>query len=629
MCGIAGRVALEGGPDRALLARQLDALVHRGPDGSGMHLDGEIALGMRRLAVIDVEHGQQPLYSEDGTVVVVGNGELYEHRAQQAQLEARGHVFATGSDIEIVVHLYEEHGIDVVHHLHGMFAIALWDAARGRLLLARDRMGKKPLLWAGPRPGVLVFGSEARAVLADPDVPRTLDLEALDATLATQYVPPDRTPWAAVRPLPPGGRLVWETADAVPRTDVWWSPTFGPKRRLRMADAAAELRVLLQDAVTRRLEAEVPVGAFLSGGLDSSAVVAAMARAGGDPVRTFSARFSEAGYDEGPHARAVADHCGTLHTELHIGPIDADGLLDLVRRVGTPLADPAVVPAFQLAALAAEHVTVVLTGDGGDELLAGYRRHHQLAWTRPAQALPAGLRRRLPVPPGLPPRVRRLAGLLALDPDHRYADLFRHFREADRQLLYGERLRPLLTAGRPLRAVEDAWAAGAGLAWTDRLLACDQAAYLPGDLLPKADLTSMAHGLELRSPLLDQELVDWAGRLPPRLKRRGAAGKLVLKAAVAPWLPPEIPGRPKQGFAVPVGAWLRGPLSELAHDVLLDRRIADRGLLDPAGTAATLAAHLRGEDRSAVLWSMLVLELWCRTALDEDAVPDRPELLCR
>ncbi len=620
MCGIAGKVTTGAPIDPSLVARQLDALVHRGPDGAGLHVDDGVALGMRRLAIIDVAHGRQPLYSEDGGVVVVGNGELYEHRAQRAALEARGHRFRTGSDIEIAVHLYEEHGVDVARHLHGMFAIAIWDAGRRRLLLVRDRMGKKPLLWAMPEPGALVFGSEARAVLADPAVPRTLDLEAIDATLATQYVPPDRTPWVAVRPLAPAGRLVWDLEGGAPRVDRWWAPDFRPKRTVTMQTAAAELRVLIARAVERRLESEVPIGAFLSGGLDSSAVVAAMARAANGPVRTFSARFAEAGFDEGPHARAVAEHCGTEHTELHVGPIDAEGLLDLVQRVGTPLADPAVVPAFQLARLASQHVTVALTGDGGDELLAGYRRHHQLAWTRPAQLVPGALRGRLAALPGLPPRAARLAARLALPPDQRYADLFRHFRDSDREELYGERLRPLLAAGRPLRVLEDSWAGTKGLAWTDRLLACDQAAYLAGDLLPKADLTSMAHGLELRSPLLDQEIVDWSARLPGHLKRRGASGKLVLKAAAAPWLPASIPGRPKQGFAVPIGAWLRGPLAELVHDVLLDRRTADRGLLDPRAVAATLRDHSAGVDRAAVLWSMLILELWLRTCHDEPAV---------
>ncbi|MCW3016470.1 MAG: hypothetical protein JWO02_3562 [Solirubrobacterales bacterium] len=618
MCGIAGKVTVGGGapPDPALLEAQLQALEHRGPDSAGAHVDGPVAIGMRRLAIIDVEGGRQPLYSEDGQIALVLNGELYTFRAQRAALEQRGHRFATGSDAEVAVHLYEEYGPDFVQRLHGMFALALWDAGRRRLILARDRMGKKPLLWARDREGALVFASEPRAVLMDPGVPRDLDLDALDATLVTQYVPPDRTPWRAVHQLEPAGRLVWDIDAGSPVVDRWWTAEFTPKQVIGLEEAAEVLRHRLRGAVRIRLEADVPIGAFLSGGIDSSAVVAAMAQEAPGRVRTFSARFDDVAYDEGPWARAVAEHWDTDHTELHIGPVDEATLQRLVWHLGMPLADPAAVPAFQLAELAAREVTVALTGDGGDELFAGYRRHHHLAWTRPAQAVPRNLRRRLARARYLSERSRRLARRLAMAPHERYADLFRHFTDADRRRLYGPVLAPLIDSGDPLRAVREGWEGARTRTWTDRLLACDQAAYLAGDLLPKADLTSMAHGLELRSPLLDQELVEWAATLPAALKRRGATGKRVLRAAAAPWLPAGILDRPKQGFAVPVGAWLRGPLRDLAHDVLLDRRTRDRGLIDTRAAAATLRAHQAGEDRAAVLWSMLILELWCRTCHD-------------
>ncbi|MCW3000508.1 MAG: hypothetical protein JWN65_4057 [Solirubrobacterales bacterium] len=628
MCGIAGKVSARADalPDLGLLDAQLQALRHRGPDSAGRHVDGPVAIGMRRLAIIDVEGGSQPLYSEDGQVALVLNGELYTFRAQRAALERRGHRFATGSDAEIAVHLYEEHGPDFVEHLHGMFALALWDARRRRLVLARDRMGKKPLLWAHGRDGALVFASEPRAVLMDPGVPRDLDLAALDATLVTQYVPPDRTPWQAVHQLAPAGRLVWDVGAAAPVVDRWWAAEYGPKQVVGMQEAAELLRHRLRVAVRMRLEADVPIGAFLSGGVDSSIVVAAMAQEAPGRVRTFAARFEDIAFDEGPWARAVAEHWGTDHTELHVGPVDEDTLQRLVWHLGMPLADPAAVPAFQLAELAAREVTVALTGDGGDELFAGYRRHHHLAWTRPAQAVPINLRRRLARAPYLPARPRRLARRLAMAPHARYADLFRHFTDEDRRTLYGPALAPLVEGGDPLRAVREAWDRASVWSWTDRLLACDQEAYLAGDLLPKADLTSMAHGLELRSPLLDQDIVEWAATLPPGLKRRGAAGKRVLRAAAAPWLPQAILDRPKQGFAVPIGAWLRGPLRELAHDILLDRRTRDRGLIDTHAAAATLRAHQAGQDRGAVLWSMLVLELWCRSC-DPQPVAGRERAL--
>jgi asparagine synthase (glutamine-hydrolysing) len=615
MCGIAGKVSARADalPDPGLLDAQLQALEHRGPDSAGRHVDGAVAIGMRRLAIIDVEGGGQPLYSEDGQIALVLNGELYTFRAQRAALERRGHRFATGSDAEIAVHLYQEHGPDFVEHLHGMFALALWDARRRRLVLARDRMGKKPLLWAHDRDGAVVFASEPRAVLMDRGVSRDLDLAALDATLVTQYVPADRTPWRSVHQLAPAGRLVWDVGVKAPVVDRWWAPEWAPKQVIGLQDAAELLRHRLRVAVRMRLEAEVPIGAFLSGGVDSSAVVAAMAQEAPGRVRTFAARFEDSAYDEGPWARAVAEHWDTDHTELHVGPVDEDTLGRLVWHLGVPLADPAAVPAFQLAELAAREVTVALTGDGGDELFGGYRRHHHLAWTRAAQAVPLNLRRRLARAPYLPERPRRLARRLAMAPPERYADLFRHFTDQDRRALYGPALAPLIDGGDPLRAVREAWDDARARTWTDRVLACDQGAYLAGDLLPKADLTSMAHGLELRSPLLDQDIVEWAATLPPSLKRRGTAGKRVLRAAAAPWLPKAILDRPKQGFAVPVGAWLRGPLRELAHDILLDRRTRDRGLIDTQAAAATLRAHQAGQDRAAVLWSMLVLELWCRT----------------
>jgi asparagine synthase (glutamine-hydrolysing) len=628
MCGIAG-VVTDGAPVAAALHdAMLATLVHRGPDEEGVLREGPVALGMRRLCVIDPAGGHQPIRSEDGAVSLVYNGEVYNHRALREELVARGHRLAGGSDGEVLVHLYEEHGTAFVHRLQGMWALALWDARHHRLVLSRDRLGKKPLLWAQPTPGRLVFGSEPRAVLADPAVPRDVDLEALDAYLVSQYVPVERSAFAALRRLPPASTLVWEPG-GTPRVERYWHLEHGPKLRIGMEEAAEETRRRLTAAVGARMGADVPLGAFLSGGIDSSAVVAVMARESGRPVRTFAATFAEQGFDEAPWARAVAERFGTDHTELRVGPVDSGVLLRLARHLGEPLADPAAVPAFQLAECAREHLTVALTGDGGDEAFGGYRRYGQLAATRPGERVPAaawalaaralaargGDRGRGPLP-----RAARLAGRMALDPARRYADLFRHLSDRDRAELHGPLLREATSRVDPLAHVVGAWASTPSeLGWVDRAMAVDHATYLPGDLLVKADLTSMAHGLELRSPFLDHELAAWAARLPEELKRRGGEGKLVLREALRPWLGAGILDRPKQGWAVPVSAWLRGPLQELAGDVLLDRTARERGLLDVPAVERRLAAHRAGEDHGLVLWTLLMLELWWRTCVDAPA----------
>lgn len=620
MCGIAGKLATTAPGDAQLLARQLDALRHRGPDDEGTFVDGTLALGMTRLAVIDPAGGAQPCFAAAGTVVVVCNGEVYNHRALRTELAAHGTPCPGGSDVAVIGHLYALYGERCFERLRGMFAIALWDARARRLLLVRDRMGKKPLVWARTNDGDVVFGSEPRAVLADPRVDRGLDDAALDAFLVNQYVPPSSSAHRALHHVAPGGLVCVEPGRA-PVLRRWWQPPHPrPRRGLTLHAAADELRAWLLDAVAVRLQSDVPLGAFLSGGLDSGAVVAAMAQCSAQPVRTFSARFEQEAFDEGPWARAVARRWGTTHAELEIEPVSADGLERLIHHLAEPLADPAAVPAFALAEAARREVTVALTGDGGDELLAGYRRHHQLCWTRPAGVWPEPLARA----PWPTRRAGRLARRLTLEPPARYADLFRHFSDADRRELYGPRLRPRLDAD-PIAHLREAWERSTGT-WTDRLGAVDRETYLAADLLPKADLTSMAHGLELRSPLLDHELLEWSATIPPWLKRRGATGKRVLREAARPWLGDEVALRPKQGFAVPVSDWLRGPLRELAADILLSRRAADRGLLERSAIERVLSDHCAGADRGAVLWSALTLELWCRAHADPAGEPRRRPL---
>ena len=380
MCGIAGKVTAGAPVERDLLERMCDALAHRGPDSAGLHLDGAVGLGMRRLAVIDPAGGEQPIYSEDGQVVLVLNGEIYNHRALRDELAARGHRLAGGSDAEVVVHLYEEMGARCVERLRGMFAFAVWDARRRRLLLARDRLGKKPLHWA-VWDGAVLFGSEPRALLQDSALPCEPDPAALDAFLVNQYVPHHLSAFRHMRKLPPASTLVWEPGGR-PRVRRYWEPAGGPSLVLGAREAEESLRERLLDATRVRLEADVPLGAFLSGGIDSSAVVAAMARSGAATLRTFSVRFPDQGFDESAYARAVARHYGTEHRELEVGPVDPGLLARMAWHLGEPLADPAAVPTFQLSELTRAHVTVALSGDGGDESFGGYRRYRQLALTR-------------------------------------------------------------------------------------------------------------------------------------------------------------------------------------------------------------------------------------------------------
>ncbi len=624
MCGIAGKVT-DGEPVSAeLLTRMCDSIRHRGPDGEGIHLEGPVGLGMRRLAVIDLVSGDQPLASEDGQVIAVFNGEIYNHVALRAELERRGHRFRGHSDGEVIVHLYEEYGARCVERLGGMFAIALWDARERLLMLARDRVGKKPLYYSRSGPGLL-FASEPRAILLDPEVPREVDPHAIDAFLVNQYVPHDLCAFKAVAKLAPGSRLLWHPGGE-PRVERYWSADYLPKRAISAAEAEERVRTIILEATRARLMSDVPLGAFLSGGVDSSIVVAAMAMTSAEPVRTFSVSFPGSDVDEAPYARAVADRYGAEHTELAVGPPDPDLLPRIAWHFGEPFADPAALPTFQLSELTRRHVTVALNGDGGDESFAGYRRYWQLARTRPADGLPRASRRalasaaarlaggtegRAPLP-----RAARLASRLALSPAHRYADLFRYFRNEDRERLYTPEFAAHVAASDPLAHVADAWERRSGLGAVDRLMAVDLDTYLPDDLLAKVDVTSMANSLEVRSPLLDHGLIEFAASLPARLKLRGTEGKVVLRDAVRGWLPDEILDRPKQGFAVPLSNWLREGMRDVPEEVLLDPVATARGIFREEGVSRLIAEHREGRDRADQLWAMINLELWFRTCVD-------------
>jgi len=626
MCGIAGRVSADGAVDRRELERMCETLTHRGPDAQGIHVRDGVGLGIRRLSIIDLVHGDQPFYTEDGNAVLVLNGEIYNHEELRAELAGRGHRFVSSSDAEVVVHLWEELGERCVDRLRGMFAFALWDQRRRQLFLARDRIGKKPLYWTQVG-GSLLFGSEPRAILSSSAVPREVDLAAIDAFLVNQYVPHARCAYRHLHKLPPASTLSWNPGQGEPSVRRYWRLAYGPKAQMSLEEGAEQLRERILEATRLRLRSDVPLGAFLSGGIDSSFVVAAMARTLSEPVKTFSVAFPGTAVDESRFARRIAQRYGTDHHELAVGPPEPEILPRLAWHFGEPFADPAALPTYQLSELIRRHVTVALNGDGGDESFVGYERYRQLLLTRPADVVPLGMRRglakvlaraagttegRAPLP-----RAARLARRLALSPPRRYADLFRFFSDSDRARLYGPDLAEAAMAGDPLEHTVQAWDDRRGLEPADRLMSTDVETYLADDLVAKVDVTSMAHSVEVRSPLLDADLMGWAARLPPSLKGRARQPKLLLRHAARAWVDDEILDRPKQGFAVPIADWLRGPLASVCRDVLLDDQARRRGLFVAPQVERMVREHQGGgRDHSERLWAMLMLELWFQTCVD-------------
>ncbi len=577
------------------------ALVHRGPDEGSTDAFGRCVLGHQRLKVIDLETGYQPVSNEAGDVVAIFNGEAYNFLSLRDEL--RGHDVRGTGDTPILPHLYEESGPRFVERLHGMFAAALWDAGRERLVLARDRLGKKPLLWTRLPDGTLAFASELKALLRLPQVSREIDLSAVDEYLSLQYVPGDRTALRGIHKLAPGHVLVAE--GGTERIEPYWKPESPSEPSANEHEWLERVRATVGEAVRKRLVADVPLGALLSGGIDSSIVVALMAEASSQPVRTFTVGFPDARYDERAYARAVASRYGTVHEEVEIEEDVASTLPRLAATFDEPLGDEAAFPTFLIAEQARRHVTVALAGDGGDESFAGYERYiaHRLAHRFPAPAARVGsaaLRllptaRREPRSPLF--RAARFLGVAATPAEQRYARLMEVFslelrRElwADARLAQQVRLEP----SRP------------GVAGLQLL---DIETYLPGDLLLKADLASMAHSLELRSPFLDHEVVALGLALPDSLKTRGREGKVALRRAFAADLPVEVAGRGKAGFGVPLGRWFRSDLREVARDLLSN----DRGWFRPGTVRRLLDEHESGRaDHGHRLWCLLMLELWVR-----------------
>jgi asparagine synthase (glutamine-hydrolysing) len=625
MCGIIGYLPSEPNqlPDRGLLERMNASIRHRGPDSDGFFVAPGVGLAMRRLAIIDLAGGQQPMSNEDGTIQLVFNGEIYNYQALRGELLALGHRFATSSDTEVIVHAYEQWGDGALARLHGMFAIALWDGPRERLLLARDRMGEKPLYWHHSARGLL-WGSEAKALLAAPWVERQVNPLALHHYLTLQYTPDPLTIYQDIFQLPAAHKLVVERGGAQ-RVERWWQLEFGPKWELSDAEAVAQARELLAMVVRRQLVADVPLGAFLSGGIDSSIIVALMAGHSSGPVKTFSIGFDEAGYSETRYARAVAERYGTEHHEFVFRPDDLTAVIEgMIRATDEPFADPAALPLYELARQTRRHVTVALSGDGGDETLAGYRRYALDGLLQPYAMLPAVVTQRLvPAATALLPDtgrlpedrnpvtgLKRLAQFAAVTPKASLVRWGSYFGHDEKLALYADGWRERLAGERT-----DAWLAGVydtarAASRLDRTLHTDHVTYLAGDLLPKTDRMTMAHSLEARAPFLDAAWVEWTARLPERFKVRGARTKWLLRAAFADKLPPEVAARGKQGFGVPVGPWLRGPLRGWARERLLGNPAMDVWFR-PEAVRRLLEEHDSGcVNHGKKLWALVMVGEW-------------------
>jgi asparagine synthase (glutamine-hydrolysing) len=608
MCGICGLYSPSGPPQASLVDDMRARIAHRGPDEGGTEMLGNCALGHQRLRVLDPELGFQPVTSETGDVVAVFNGELYNFAELRENLAARGHDVRGRGDTPVIPHLYEEHGIAFVERLEGMFALALWDRPRGRLVLARDRLGKKPLVWSRLADGTLAFASELKAFRALPGFRAEPDLAALDAYLALQYVPGGRTGLRGVHRLAPASMLVVEGASQVETR--YWEPSIVDEP-LAESGWLERVRDEVGRAVRQRLVADVPLGALLSGGIDSAIVVAQMAQATSRPVRTFTVGFADERYDERAYARAVAERWATQHEEVVLEPDAAATLPRLAAAFDEPLGDEAALPLFLICEAARREVTVALVGDGGDESFGGYERYTAMGLAdrvpRPAAALGARLLRAVPSRERRSTtfRARRFLDAAATPRAERYGRLMQVFPLAERSALWSAEARaeigPLMSAGFILGAASRAGVTGLQL--------LDLTTYLPGDLLPKSDIASMAHSLELRSPLLDRRVVELGLSLPARLKR----DKLALRRAFAADLPPLVARRGKAGFGVPLAAWFRSDLRDLAGDLLL----ADRGWFERSAVERLLDEHAAGRaDHGHRLWTLVMLELWQRTHVD-------------
>ena len=610
MCGISGVYAPGRDPiDPELVRRINGALRHRGPDDEGYYADpqGQVVLGHRRLSVIDLATGHQPIFNESGTVAVVFNGEIYNFLELRKELIAKGYRFRTNSDTEVIANLYDDAGAECVHRLRGMFAIAIWDERRQELVLIRDRLGKKPIYYA-ETPGGFYFASEIQPLTAVPGLSREIDECAIDLFLTYSYIPSPWSIYRAIRKLPPAHLL--RVRGSKLSLERYWQPSFEPKLALDYGEAKDELLRLFTESVRLRLISDVPLGVFLSGGVDSSAVAAVMSTISPGPIKTFSIGFPDPRYNELAHARVVARHYRTEHHEWMVEPQALDVLPQIVRTYGEPYGDSSAIPTWYLSRLARSHVTVALNGDGGDELFGGYPWHRVIpVLNRMASFAVPSLMRGIASMGMLPRRARTLAELLSMTESQRVQRLRSFLTNSGRERLYHREFRDRVgrSADRYLEQVYDS----GSLDRYDRVFRMDLLSYLPDDLLVKVDRASMAHGLECRSPLLDHLLLEFACRLPASWKIRWGRSKYIFKEAIRPLFPRGFLDRPKMGFSVPIGEWFKGEWRSWVSEALLDGPLAQRSILDRHELRAILAEHGSGRrNRETLIWNLAMLSLW-------------------
>ena len=635
MCGIVGIMDVRGSRaiDRDFVSRMNDTQFHRGPDEVGLHVEPGLGLGHRRLSIIDLSTGQQPLWNEDHSVVVIYNGEIYNYQQLIPELTKLGHVFRTKSDTEVVVHAWEQWGEDCVTHFRGFFAFALWDRNRDTLFLARDRLGVKPLHYALLPNGLFVFGSELKSLVFHPDFKRDFDPFAIEEYFALGYIPEPRTIYSGAHKLPPAHTLTIRRGQPIPEPREYWDVQFTLDNPISERDAEAELIDRLRESIRLRMIAEVPLGAFLSGGVDSSAVVAMMAGVSAEPVNTCSISFGDPAYDESKFAQQVAERYRTRHFVERVESDDFDLIDILAKTYDEPYADSSAIPTYRVCQLARKHVTVALSGDGGDENFAGYRRYRLHAMEeRMRSAMPLSIRgpafgmlgRMYPKIDWAPRVFRAKSTLQALA--RTSVDAYFHsvsiLRDDMREQLFSDAFKARLdgySAAEVFRRhgqrvqTEDPFALAQYL---------DLKTYLIGDINTKVDRASMAHSLEVREPLMDHPLVEWLASLPSSLKVRGQEGKYLLKKTMEPYLPHELMYRPKMGFAVPLALWFRGPLKARVREAVLGPRLAATGWFNETYLRHLVDAHQSGaRDYSAPLWTLLMFEAFLRNVTGEHDVP--------
>jgi asparagine synthase (glutamine-hydrolysing) len=627
MCGIVGIANSNSkSADFEILSKMNCAITHRGPDEDGFYVNKNIGLAMRRLSIIDLAGGQQPIYNRDKTKVIVYNGEIYNFQELRADLEKHGHQFYTRSDTEVIVHLYDEYGTDCLNHLRGMFVFAIWDDVEKSLFIARDRIGKKPLLYAHLSNGNLIFGSEFRALLEHPEVSREIDYEAIHHYLSYLCVPAPLTAYKQIRKLEPGHWLKWKDGEI--KLQRYWLPDFHNKIKISPEEAEEETLRILREATKIRMISEVPLGAFLSGGVDSSTVVALMAEESDKPVKTFSIGFEEEDFSELKYARKVAEHVGSEHHEFIVKPNAIEILPTLVEHYGEPYADSSAIPTYYVSRETRKHVTVALNGDGGDESFAGYERYLAMRLSEKYHKIPSLLRKGLietavnlvPTSEIKRSRARDLKRFLRAASLPKVERYFRWVGAIDRESkdnLYTDDFKNEVKSFDSARFIKQWFDKTNGNGIVDATMFTDQMTYLPNDLLVKVDIATMANSLEARSPLLDHKVIEFAASLPENIKLKGAENKSLLKKVGSRLVPREVLYRKKMGFGVPMTYWFRGQLKDFLRENLLSETFAKRGIVKSEVVTKLVNEHINSErDHVWQLWTLLMLELWFQRFID-------------